>query len=494
MAEQCQIALSGLILSGIEPTGEDIGKGGYGVTYKVSWNGTICAAKKVHSVLMEFANPLELHSLAQNFLAECEANSQLRHPNLVQFLGIYYPPNSVLPALVMELMFTSLSRYLEVAGDLEISQKISILHDASLGLCYLHSHKPPIIHRDLTANNILLTKSLTAKITDLGMAKVLDKHNPSKMTTAPGLPAYMPPEALGKHPSYTTALDVFSFGALVLHTGAQDWPIPSEYMIIDPDTQDTKYLNEAERREEYLNKLQDAEMLRPIILDCLHNNYTKRPTITEVCKQLKLLKESVPKKSPSKSSSVDKAVSEVKDKMASLEVEEQKEILLLAKDEQLEKMQKEMDKLIEEKKYTEVNLKQIIKSLTEKLDNALKAVTNPVQKEVVWVDANINNRENSGIQYTLRQNANIHLFATTNIDEAMGVLKNQKPGVEYRAVTSGRLGEDFTTKVRKKAKLNCKIMVFCMGVDYHRRWACNFTNVSVTSATFTMLKFATWED
>ena len=190
------------------------------------------------------------------------------------------------------------------------------------------------------------------------MAKVLNKHNPSKMTTVPGLPAYMPPEALGKHATYTIILDVFSFGALVLHTGAQDWPIPSEYMIIDPDTQDMKYLSEAERQQEYLNKLQDAEMLRPIILDCLYNNYTKRPTITEVCKLLKLLKESIPKKPSSESSSVDKAVSEVENKMTSLEVE-QKKILLLAKDEQLEKMQKEMDKLTEEKKYTKVNLKQV---------------------------------------------------------------------------------------------------------------------------------------
>ena len=493
MAEQCQIALSGLILSGIEPTGEDIGRGGNGVTYKVLWNGTICAAKRIHSVLLEFANPLELRSLAQNFLTECEANSQLHHPNLVQFLGIYYPPNSILPALVMELMFTSLSKYLEVAGDLEIGQKISILHDTSLGLCYLHSHKPPIIHRDLTANNILLSKSLTAKITDLGMAKILDKHQPSKMTTAPGLPAYMPPEALGKRPSYTTALDVFSFGALMLHTGAQDWPIPSEYMVVDPDTQDVKYLNEAERRQEYLNKLQDAEMLRPIILDCLQNNYTKRPTIVEICKQLRLLKEHLPKKSPSKSSSVDKAIDEVEDKMVSLEVDKQREFLLLAKEEQLEKIRKELDELMEDKKNTEANLKDQINSLMEKLENALKA-NNPVKKEVVWVDANINNRENKGIQYTLRKDSTIHLFATTNIDEAVGVLKNQKPDIEYRAVTSGRLGEDFATKVRIQAKLNCKILVFCMGVDYHRRWAANFANVSVTREALIMLKFATWKD
>ena len=190
---------------------------------------------------------------------------------------------------------------------------------------------------------------------------------------------------------------------------------------------------------------------------------------------------------------MDRAVSEAEDKMASLEIDKQKELLLLAKEDQLEKMQKEMDKLNEDKRKSEALLKDEIKSLKEKLDNALKA-TGPVKKEVVWVDANINNRENSGIQYTLRKDPNVHLFATTNIDEAVGVLKNQKPGIEYRAVTSGRLGEDFTTKVRDHAKLKCKIMVFCMGVDYHRRWAANFTNVYVTSATLTMVKFASWTD
>ena len=63
-------------------------------------------------------------------------------------------------------MFTSLSRYLETAGDLEVDLKISILRDSSLSLRYLHSHNPPIIHCDLIANNILLSRSLTPKVTD----------------------------------------------------------------------------------------------------------------------------------------------------------------------------------------------------------------------------------------------------------------------------------------------------------------------------------------
>jgi len=493
--------LAGMLLTGIEPTGEEVGKGGNGVTYKVSWNGTICAAKKIHSVLLEYANPEELLLLSQNFLAECEANSVLRHPNLVQFLGLYYPPNSLLPALVMELMFTSLSRYLETAGDLEVDVKISILHDSSLGLSYLHSHNPPIIHRDLTANNILLNRSLTAKISDLGVAKILDKHQPARMTTAPGLPAYMPPEALGKSPKYTTSLDVFSFGVLTLHTGAQDWPIPTEFMVVNPETQDMKYLNEAQRRDEYLRKLRDAEMLRPIILDCLQNNFSKRPSMVEVCKQLKLLKDSLPRKPPL---STHNSVEEVEAKMASLEVSGQNELLLKAKEEQLQKKQKEIEKLLEiqkqneklleEKNRIEAELQGEIKALREKLDEAMKS-SNPAQKEVVWVDGNINNAENTGIQLYLRKKyPHIRLLATTSIDEAVGALKSKRPGIDYRAVTSGRLGENFTKKVRNYAKLDCKILVFCMGVDYHRMWAMHFSDVTVTRSTQDMLAFATWQD
>ncbi|XP_065884712.1 uncharacterized protein [Dysidea avara] len=496
--------LAGMLLTGIEPTGEEIGKGGNGVTYKVLWNGTICAAKRIHSVLLEYANPEELQALSQNFFAECEANSVLRHPNLVQFLGLYYPPNSLLPALVMELMFTSLSRYLETAGDLEVDVKISILHDSSLGLRYLHSHKPPIIHRDLTANNILLSRSLTAKVTDLGMAKILDKHQPAKMTTAPGLPAYMPPEALGKSPKYTTSLDVFSFGVLTLHTGAQDWPIPTEFMVIDLETQDMRYLTEAQRRDEYLNKLRDAEMLRPIILDCLQNNFTKRPSMVEVCKQLKLLKDSLPRISTPVKSSTHNSVKVVEAKMASLEVDNQAELLLMAKEEQLQQKQKEIDKLLENQKHNEklleeksrikADLQGEIKALQEKLEEAMKCA-NPAQKVVVWVDVNINNAENTGIQLYLRKKyPHVHLFTTTNIDEAVGALKSRIAGVDSRAVTSGRLGEDFTIKVRKHAKLKCKIMVFCMGVSYHRMWAMHFSDVTVTRSTEDMIAYCTWQD
>ena len=74
--------------------------------------------------------------------------------------------------------------------------KLSMLLDVSRGLWYLHTHHPPIVHRDLSPNNILLTSQFVAKISDLGVAKVIQADSENIMTRAPGTVDFMPPEAL----------------------------------------------------------------------------------------------------------------------------------------------------------------------------------------------------------------------------------------------------------------------------------------------------------
>ena len=66
----------------------------------------------------------------------------------------------------MEYLPLSLTQCLETNPDLPLSIKYSILLDVANGLNYLHCKRPPVVHRDLSANNILLTSSLIAIISD----------------------------------------------------------------------------------------------------------------------------------------------------------------------------------------------------------------------------------------------------------------------------------------------------------------------------------------
>ena len=74
-------------------------------------------------------------------------------------------------------MHTSLAscitQYATDKQKLPLSIKLFILQDVVSALVYLHTQEPPILHRDLTANNVLLTSSMKAKVADLGMAKII---------------------------------------------------------------------------------------------------------------------------------------------------------------------------------------------------------------------------------------------------------------------------------------------------------------------------------
>ena len=204
---------------------EPIGVGSYASVYEVMVHGTLCAAKEMHPVLMNEANK-------RTFLSECVQSSRILHPNIVQFLGIYYPPNprARLPWLVMELMHISLRGLIEKYenDDFPFHFKLSILMDTCHGLQFLHSQN--IIHRDLSSNNILLTKHLVAKISDLGMAKVIPPGL-QKLTQAPGTVVFMPPEALSVNPQYGKPIDVFSVGCVCVHVISMEWPIPLDQVV-----------------------------------------------------------------------------------------------------------------------------------------------------------------------------------------------------------------------------------------------------------------------
>ena len=293
---------SGLVLTGITPLYDnELGRGAYGRVYEVKYHQMICAAKEIHGILVEDVGEAERRRIVDLFLQECHQCSKLRHPNIIQFLGVYYPPrrDSIrsehaankmrLPVMVMEMMACSLTSFVAKHENIPIHIKYSIVYEVALGLCYLHNHDPPIVHRDLSPNNILLTNHLVAKISDLGVAKVIKADSKKTMTKAPGTVDFMPPEALSTRPDYGPPMDVFSLAGIILHTFNQEWPHPVDQVQFDPVTRKREALSEIERRQQYLNKMTgEAERLKPLVEKCLDSDPKVRPVIDDVCERIQL--------------------------------------------------------------------------------------------------------------------------------------------------------------------------------------------------------------
>ena len=284
-----------LELANVRATGKVIGKGAFGRVIEVRVHETLCAAKEIHSILIEDVTSREFEGTKQLFLNECANASQVNHPNVVQVLGICFlnpaeaSPGRRLPCLVMELMEMSLTHFIEKYSRVPLHVELSILVDVAQGLEFLHCNQN-IIHRDLSSNNVLLTKGLVAKIADFGVAKVMKQSKSMTQTRAPGTQYFMPPEALSVNPRYGKPVDVFSLACIILHIMSHQWPQPKKDQVhLDPVTQLCTFVTEAARREEYLC-LCSPPSLKSQVEMCLHNVPDLRPDISAVCKALKDIK------------------------------------------------------------------------------------------------------------------------------------------------------------------------------------------------------------
>ena len=273
------------ILSGVQVTDRELGRGSYAAVVELDYRGLKCAGKKIHQTLSEQGVSYSLNRFAE----ECHLLSQTRHPNVVQFLGVYFGRKGTIPALVMEFLPTNLSSCVDNYGILPKEISYSVLHDVSLGLNYLHNQTPPNIHRDLSANNVLLTPNMTAKISDLGVAKILNLTplQMSHMTATPGTPTYMPPEVMVADPRYNTSMDVFSYGIMMIHVFSGEWPHPKVGQVHVGSDGKLIPVSEAERREVYLHTIGQDHPLMDLILRCISNDPPKRGNAYETVQQLK---------------------------------------------------------------------------------------------------------------------------------------------------------------------------------------------------------------
>ena len=307
-----QPELQPFLLRNVTFTGKTIGRGSYGSVDEVTIPG---AAKKIHdSLSVEDSQWMSKETVDKNvckFVEECKMMSRLRHPNIVQFLGVFFRPASSLPVLVMEKLLMSLHSLLDPdeqnsfsvlgsigkAPKIPLSLKCSILHDIARGIAYLHSQSPPVAHRDLSARNVLLNAAMEAKIADLGMARIVPSRKVALMTKAPGAAVYMPPEALEDKSKYDVSIDMFSLGVLAIFVLTQQFPHELKAATYFDEAKGSLVArSELERRIEYMENVYSefpksefpkSHPLIQMIEQCLKNRLKARPTINQALKLLK---------------------------------------------------------------------------------------------------------------------------------------------------------------------------------------------------------------
>ena len=128
---------------------------------------------------------------------------------------------------------------------------------------------------------------MSAKISDLGVARILNLSplQVTRMTNAPGTPAYMPPEVMIANPRYNTSIDEFSYGVLMIHMFSGQWPEPQ----VGPSRFEDGHLvpvTEAERREVFLRAIGNDHPLMDLILKCVNNDPSGRAHASELVERL----------------------------------------------------------------------------------------------------------------------------------------------------------------------------------------------------------------
>ena len=284
---------------------QSLGIGSYGAVCKAKCDDLLCAAKIIHPTLFD---PTALQQIApqrehrlpiRRFEQECEFMSAIRHPNIVQYLGMFRDTDTRLPVLLMELMDNSLTHFLESSTQpIPYHIKVNICHDVTLALSFLHSNN--IIHRDLSSNNVLLRGNVLVKVTDFGMARLGD-INPQATrftnTMCPGTDVYMPPEAVQDKPVYTEKIDCFSFGVIIVQILTQQFPKPGDRLqeieLNHPGLPPGKILVQApeiNRRQNHISQVSPSHTLLPIALDCLKDKDSERPSAHQLCERVADLK------------------------------------------------------------------------------------------------------------------------------------------------------------------------------------------------------------
>ncbi|UCC97729.1 MAG: serine/threonine protein kinase [Phycisphaerales bacterium] len=214
---------------------ELLGQGGMGAVYKARQRqlDRLAALK----ILPPQVGQTE--AFAERFMREARSLARLNHPGIVMVYdfghteaGLYY--------FVMEFVDGTDLRHVIRAGQLAPADALSVVPQICEALQY--AHEEGIVHRDIKPENIMLNKKGQIKITDFGLAKLLDQpasvHTLTKAGQRMGTPHYMAPEQI-EHPHRVDhRADIYSLGVVFYEMLTRElplgrFPVPSRKVHID---------------------------------------------------------------------------------------------------------------------------------------------------------------------------------------------------------------------------------------------------------------------
>ena len=194
--------------------GNRIGAGAFGEVYEALWRRSRIAVKRLLCQRLTDA-------ARSQFMGEMELMSNLRHPNIVRFLGACLEPLQM--SILFELCSTSLYEILHggQAHKLGMEFAMGLTRQIALGIFYLHQCKQPVLHLDLKSANVLLDEHGVAKVCDFGLSHI--KRETAVITSRMGSPQWTAPEILRGEPHDESA-DTYSFGILIFEIMSKQLP------------------------------------------------------------------------------------------------------------------------------------------------------------------------------------------------------------------------------------------------------------------------------
>ncbi|KAF7837130.1 G-type lectin S-receptor-like serine/threonine-protein kinase RLK1 [Senna tora] len=269
---------------------EELGRGAFGVVYK----GTINMGLSHIHIAVKRLNNFVLKEIEKEFKNEVNVIGQTHHKNLVRLLGFCEEGSERL--LVYEYMSNgTLASLLFNDSKPSWNLRQRIAFGIARGLVYLHEDcSTQIIHCDIKPQNILLDDYFNARISDFGLAKLLNINQSRTNTGIRGTKGYVALEWFKNMP-ITTKVDVYSFGVLLLEIiccrRSVDMEAENEEKAILTDWAYDCYTEgcvEAlvEEDEEALEDKKKLEKLVTIAIWCVQEDPTQRPTMRKVVEML----------------------------------------------------------------------------------------------------------------------------------------------------------------------------------------------------------------